>query len=87
MSMKKDEQMIGKKVKYYNYGNIKLYIDMSEYEEELKTINDYCYKNAIALETFDDIEDFINSVKEEDYGIIYADINVINQMNRLTRGR
>ena len=61
----KIEQMIGKKVKYYNYGNIKLYIDMSEYEEELKTINDYCYKNAIALETFDDIEDFINSVKEE----------------------
>ena len=81
----KIEQMIGKKVKYYNYGNIKLYIHMREYEEELKTINDYCYKNAIALETFDDIEDFINSVKEEDYGIIYADINVINQMNRLTR--
>jgi len=81
----KIEQMIGKKVKYYNYGIIKLYIDMNEYEEELKTINDYCYKNAIAIETFDDIEDFINSVKEEDYGIIYADINVINQMNRLTR--
>ncbi len=82
---KKIEQMIGKKVKYYNYGNIKLYIDMNEYGEELKKINEFCYKNAIALETFDDIEDFISSVKDEDYGIIYADINVINQMNRLAR--
>ena len=82
---KRMEQMIGRNINYYNYGVIKLYIDMNEYEEEYKKINDYCYKNAIALETFDDIEDFISGVREEDYSIIYADINVINQMSRLTR--
>ena len=82
---KRLEELINAKVEYYNYGNIKLYIDMIEYGDEFRKINDFCYKNGIALEIYDDIEDFIKEIKDEDNGIIYADMDVMNQINRLKR--
>ena len=83
LECKRLENLIGRRMEYYNYGNIKLYIDMNEYMDEFRKISDYCFRNSISLETFDDIDDFISSVRKEDYAIIYADFNAINQINRI----
>ena len=83
LECKRLENLIGRSMEYYNYGNIKLYIDMNEYMEEFRKISDYCFKNSISLETFDDIEYFISSVRKEDNAMIYADFNAINQINRI----
>lgn len=83
LEYKRLESLIGRSMEYYNYGNIKIYIDMNEYMDEYRKISDYCFKNSISLETFDDIDDFISSVRKEDNAMIYADFNAINQINRL----
>lgn len=74
------------KVEYNNYGFLKLFIDKSKYKDEYKKIISFSHKNNIALEVYDDPDDFISENKDEDYSIIFADISEINQIQRRLRG-
>lgn len=71
-----------KDVQYNNYGNIKLFIDKVKYQDEYKRIFKYAYLENISLEIYDDPEDFINESREEDYSIIFGDLEQINKIKK-----
>lgn len=72
-----------KKVEYNNYGSIKLFIDQINNRLTFSKINKYCFTNNIALEVYDDIDDFILECKPEDFAILYvSDFNMINKVQK-----
>lgn len=71
-----------KQVEYNNYGYIKLFIDKVKYSEEYKKIIKYTYVENIALEVYDDIDDFIRESREEDFAVIFADFQAINKIQK-----
>lgn len=71
-----------KKVEYNNYGYIKLFMDKSKYPEEYKKISKFAYTENIALEVYDDVDDFISESREEDFAVIFADFNLINKIQK-----
>ena len=71
-----------KKVKYNNYGYIKLFMDKTKYSEEYKKIVNFTYLENISLELYDDVDDFINESREEDFAVIFADFQLINKIQK-----
>lgn len=74
-----------KEVEYNNYGYIKLFMDKSKYSEEYKKIVDFAYSENIALEIYDDVEDFISESRAEDFAVIFADFQLINKLQKELR--
>lgn len=74
-----------KNVEYNNYGYIKLFIDKVKYQEEYKKIVKFTYVENIALEVYEDVDDFISESREEDYAVIFADFNLINKIQKGVR--
>lgn len=74
-----------KNVEYNNYGYIKLFIDKVKYQEEYKKIVKFTYVENIALEVYEDVDDFISESREEDYAVIFADFNLINKIQKCVR--
>lgn len=74
-----------KNVEYNNYGYIKLFIDKVKYQEEYKKIVKFTYVENIALEVYEDVDDFISESREEDYAVIFADLNLINKIQKGVR--
>lgn len=74
-----------KKVEYNNFGYIKLFIDKVKFQEEYKKIVKFTYVENIALEVYEDVDDFISESREEDYAVIFADFNLINKIQRGVR--
>lgn len=72
-------------VEYNNYGYVKLYIDKTKFAAEYGLITKFAYRENIFLETYTDVEDFISESKEEDYAVIFAEMNVVNQIKRQLR--
>ena len=79
------EEYLVIKIKYNNYGTIKIYINIIEHTEEYKRIFDFCKKNGISLETFDDLNDFLRSLRKEDYAIIYENAELVDKIMKLVR--
>lgn len=71
-----------KKVEYNNYGYIKLFMDKTKYSEEYKKIVNFTYLENISLELYDDVDDFINESREEDFAVIFADFQLINKIQK-----
>lgn len=71
-----------KEVEYNNYGYIKLFLDKAKYPEEYKKIIKFTYAENIALEVYDDVEDFINESRPEDFAVIFADFQLINKLQK-----
>ncbi len=71
-----------KEVEYNNYGYIKLFMDKSKYPDEYKKIVKFTYVENIALEVYDDVDDFISESREEDYAVIFADFQLINKIQK-----
>lgn len=72
-----------KEVEYNNYGYIKLFMDKSKYKEEYNKIMKYTYVENIYLEVYNDIQDFINESKKEDFAIVYVDdFKLVNQIQK-----
>lgn len=74
-----------KDVEYNNYGYIKLFMDKAKYPEEYKKIVKFTYIENIALEVYDDVEDFISESRQEDFAVIFADFQLINKIQRELR--
>lgn len=72
-------------VEYRNYGTIKLFVDRAKFGEELKKITKYSYDENFSLEVFDDIDDFINESRKEDFAVVFADFNIINRLQKELR--
>lgn len=71
-----------KEVEYNNYGYIKLFLDKAKYPEEYKKIIKFTYAENIALEVYDDVEDFINESRPEDFAVVFADFQLINKLQK-----
>lgn len=71
-----------KEVEYSNYGNIKLFIDKSMYKEEYDKMIRFAYENNVSLEIYDDVKDFMDESRKEDFSVIFADFNLINQLQK-----
>lgn len=70
-------------IEYNNYGYIKLFIDKSKYKEEYNKIMQFSYSKNIYLEVYNDIQDFINESKKEDFSIVYIDdFKSVNKMQK-----
>lgn len=70
-------------VEYNNYGYIKIFMDKSKYKNEYKEIMKYAYIENIYLEIYDDIQEFIDESKKEDFAIAYIDdFKVINKLQK-----
>lgn len=78
----KFKYFFNKDVEYNNFGYIKLFIDKTKYQEEYKKIFKFTYLENIALEVYDDPDDFINESREQDYSIIFGDLEEINKIKR-----
>ena len=61
-----------KEPEYNNYGYIKLFMDKVKYQEEYKKIIKYTYIENIALDVYNNADDFIKESKKEDFSVIYA---------------
>lgn len=71
-----------KEVEYNNYGYIKLFMDKSKYSDEYKKIVKFTYVENIALEVYDDVDDFISESRKEDFAVIFADFKLINKIQK-----
>lgn len=76
------KSFFNKEVEYNNYGYIKLFMDKVKYQEEYKKIVKYTYVENIALEVYDDLDDFISESREEDFAVIFADFQLINKIQK-----
>ena len=77
--------MMSRKIEYNNFGHIKLFLDKNIYSEEYKKIMEYAYKENLYIEIYNDVEDFINESRSEDFAIVFADFKTANQINRELR--
>lgn len=72
-----------KDVEYNNYGYIKLLINKSTNQEEYQKIMQYALKENVCLETYTDIDEFVNESKETDFSVAF--INDFKDINKLQR--
>ena len=57
-------------------------MDKTKYSEEYKKIVNFTYLENISLELYDDVDDFINESREEDFAVIFADFQLINKIQK-----
>ncbi len=80
------KQFFKKEVEYNNYGYIKLLIDKKQNQEEYQKIMQYSVKENICLETYTDIDEFINESKETDFAVAFInDFKDINKLQKLMK--
>lgn len=72
-----------KEVEYNNYGYIKLLIDKSKNQDEYQKIMQYASKENVCLETYTDIDEFVNESKETDFSVAF--INDFKDINKLQK--
>lgn len=73
-----------KDVEYNNYGFIKLFIDTSKNRDEYNKIKKFTNKENIYLETYNDIQEFVNESKKEDFAVAF--VNDFKEINMLQKG-
>lgn len=74
-----------KEVEYNNFGNIKLFINKAQYQDEYNKIIKFSDLHNISLEIYDDPDDFINESREEDFAVIFADFQLINKLQKVLK--
>lgn len=72
-----------KDVEYNNYGYIKLLINKSTNQDEYQKIMQYAVKENVCLETYTDIDEFVNESKETDFSVAF--INDFKDINKLQK--
>lgn len=80
------KKFIKKDVAYNNFGFIKLFINQNEYKDEYKKIMNYVAKENIFVESYNDIQEFINESRDENFSIIFGDTTTLNTIRRSLRG-
>ena len=72
-----------KDVEYNNYGYIKLFIDKNKNKDEYQKIMQYVTKENVYLETYNDIDEFVNESKEADFAVAFiTDFKDINKLQK-----
>ena len=71
-----------KNIEYNNYGYIKIFIDKVKYKEEYKKIIKYTYIANIILDVYNNIDDFIKESTNEDFSVIYADLELADKIKK-----
>ena len=80
------KQFFKKEVEYNNYGYIKILIDKLQNKDEYQKIMQYAVKENICLETYTDIDEFVNESKETDFAVAFVnDFKDINKLQKLMR--
>ena len=80
------KQFFKKEVEYNNYGYIKILIDKAQNKDEYQKIMQYAAKENICLETYTDIDEFVNESKETDFAVAFInDFKDINKLQKMMR--
>ena len=80
------KQFFKKEVEYNNYGYIKILIDKTQNKDEYQKIMQYAAKENICLETYTDIDEFVNESKETDFAVAFInDFKDINKLQKLMK--
>lgn len=69
-----------KEPEYNNYGYIKLFMDKVKYQEDYKKIIKYTYVENIALDVYNNVDDFIRESKKEDFSVVYAESELADKI-------
>lgn len=80
------KSFVKRDVEYNNFGSIKLFINQAEYKDEYKKILSYSSKENIFLEVYDDIQEFINESKDENFSVVFGDMNVLKTVRKELKG-
>jgi hypothetical protein len=80
------KSFVNREVEYNNFGSIKLFINQSEYKEEYKKIINYSTREKIFLEVYDDIQEFINESKDENFSVVFGDIDILKTARKELKG-
>ena len=75
------------KLIYNNFGYIKLYIDKSIFLNDYKEIMKYAYIHNIYIDIYNDLDDFLNEAKNEDFGIAFVDDENIEKCKNSNFGK
>ena len=78
------KNFFNKEVEYNNYGFIKLFIDKSKNRDEYNKIMKFTTKESIYLETYNDIDEFVNECKSNDFAVAF--VNDFKDINLLQKG-
>lgn len=70
-------------VEYNNYGFIKLFIDKTKNKEEYNKIMKFAASENLYLETYDELQEFINESKSEDFAVAF--VNDFKDINKLQK--
>ncbi len=71
---------VSENITYNPYGFIKVYINKINYKEEYKELMKCSYKRNISIEYYEDINDFIQNVKDTDDIVIYENKNITEEI-------
>lgn len=75
-----------KEVEYNNYGYIKLFMDKKKYSKEYDKIIKYAYIENISIEYYNDVDDFLNESKDNDYSVVFGEVQEINKIRKGLKG-
>lgn len=80
------KNLVKKEVEYNSFGSIKLFIDKSKFKNDYKSIMNYATKEDIFVEVYEDIQEFINESKDENFSVVFGDVEILNKAKREVRG-
>lgn len=80
------KSFVKKDVEYNNFGSVKLFINQAEYKDDYTKIINYSSKENIFLEVYDDIQEFINESKDENFSVVFGDMDVLKTVRKGLKG-
>ena len=80
------QSFVKRDVEYNNFGYIKLFIDKTKFQNEYKKIINYASDEDLFVEEYDDMQEFINESKEEDFSVVYGDTETLNTARKKLQG-